>query len=63
MLFEKKVRRLINPEKTDKESRENPLELEKGDMKAIIIAAFVVYGPVVLAFCGIVGLIAWFLLR
>ena len=62
MLFNRKVRRLIDPDKTDKALKEDPLELEKGDKKAIVLAAFLVYGPVVLGMSIVLGLIAWLLL-
>ncbi|MCL2168851.1 MAG: hypothetical protein FWB74_02360 [Defluviitaleaceae bacterium] len=38
---------------------EEPLELEKGDMLAIILAAFKVFLPFVLGIAGFLILIAW----
>jgi uncharacterized membrane protein len=40
---------------------EAPLELEKGDLTAMILAAFVVFMPVVLLFCGALYFAYWFL--
>jgi len=39
---------------------EAPLELEKGDLPAMLIAAFLVFAPFVLAFAG-VFIIVWFI--
>ena len=36
-----------------------PLELEKNDLKAIIIAAFIVIFPILLVFVGVVALLYW----
>jgi len=45
----------------EKTKTEAPLELEKGDLKAIIIAAFITLFPIVLVFAGILGLAYWLL--
>jgi len=44
-----KVRRVVDPEKSEARfNEEEPLELEKGDLKAMIIAGFLIFGSVVL---------------
>ena len=48
-----KIKRVVDPEKSEKKFKEEPLELEKGDLKAMIIAGFLVFGSFVL----IVGVI------
>ena len=66
MLLSKKIKR---PRMTRKEadaiiekSRSEPsLELEKGDIKAMIIAGIVVFLPFVLAFAGALGFLYWFI--
>jgi len=40
---------------------EKSLELEKGDRLAMLIAAFVVFVPVVLALAGVLGFAWWFI--
>ena len=59
--FKSKVLKLVNPKKTDRELKENPLELEKGDVPAMILAAFLVLGPVFLIIIGMIFLLYWFL--
>lgn len=39
------------------------LDFEKGDVLAIIIAAFATFGPVLLFLIGILSLFAWFMVR
>jgi len=41
---------------------EEPLELEKGDMTAIILAAFKVFIPIILLFAGGMALLMWLIL-
>lgn len=43
----------------EKTKNEPELDLEKGDLKAIIIAAFLVLTPVLLIFIGAIGLVYW----
>jgi len=45
----------------ERSKTEEPLELEKGDIKAMILAAFIVFLPFVLAFSGALGLLYWFI--
>ena len=61
-MFYKKPNKLIDPAKTDKELKENPLEFEKGDKTAVIFAAFLAYGPILLILMAIL-LVAILLLR
>jgi len=44
----------------EKTKQEPELELEKGDLTAIIIAACIVILPVLLSFVGVVLLVYWF---
>jgi len=43
----------------EKAKTEEPLELEKGDLKAMILAAFIVFMPFVLLIGGGIGLLWW----
>ena len=45
----------------ERSKTEAPLELEKGDMPAIILAAFAVFGPFVLGFGGALFLMYLFI--
>jgi len=45
----------------EKAKTEAPLELEKGDIKAMIIAATIVFMPFILVFCGVLYLLYWFI--
>jgi hypothetical protein len=45
----------------EKSRTEEPLQLEKGDIKAMILAAFIVFLPVILAVSGALGLLYWFI--
>jgi hypothetical protein len=42
---------------------EEPLDLEKGDLKAIILAAFIVFVPFVLLIAGSWAFLWWFVFR
>ena len=56
MLFEKKIKRVVDVKKTEDEFKANgPLPLEKGDRAAIFLAALAVFGPALL----IIGLLVW----
>lgn len=57
IFFRKKIERLVNPKETEKRLKEEPLDLEKGDLRAIIIAAFITIGPLVLLIGGIFVLV------
>jgi len=63
IFYNRKVQKLIDPRETEKRLREEPLDLEKGDKKAILIAAMLVFFPVVLGFCGLIALLAFLFLR
>ena len=53
-------RGLKNPKETmDRVKDEPPLELEKGDVWAIILAAIITFLPVLIIFIGWVLLIYW----
>jgi len=45
----------------EKAKTEPPLELEKGDLKAMIIAAFIVFFPFILVFAGTLIFLYWFI--
>jgi bifunctional DNA-binding transcriptional regulator/antitoxin component of YhaV-PrlF toxin-antitoxin module len=57
MLFPKKIRRVLNVKKS--EEKEFTEELEKGDIPAMLIAAFLVFTPVILVLIGIVWGLYW----
>ena len=62
MLFfgKRKIDKLYNLEEREKKAKsEDPLELEKGDMLAIIIAAIVTFIPVVLFLAAVLLGIWW----
>jgi len=44
----------------EKAKTEEPLELEKGDLKAIILAAIIVFVPFILLFSGVLVFAWWF---
>lgn len=43
--------------------RMDEMDLEKGDVPAMILAAFITFGPILLALIGILLLASWFLTR
>jgi len=45
----------------EKSKTEKSLELEKGDKLAMVMAAFIVFVPVVIALVGVLGLAWWFI--
>ncbi|MCL2187693.1 MAG: hypothetical protein FWC16_01485 [Defluviitaleaceae bacterium] len=45
----------------EKSKGEPPLDLEKGDIKAMIMAAIIVFAPVVLIFGGSLWFVYWFI--
>ena len=62
MFFSGFRRGKINTNKILERTKEEPaLELEKGDLKAIIIAAFLVLFPVLLVFVGALFFVFWLL--
>ena len=62
MLFDRKVKRVIDVEKAEEEFEERmeDVELDKTDRPAMIIAAFLVFVPAMLFVIGIFGLAIWF---
>lgn len=64
MLFEKKIKRVVDAEHAEeefeKQMKEEGIELEKDDRKAMIIAAFLVFIPAVLFVIGFFLLVIWF---
>lgn len=43
--------------------RMDEMDLEKGDVPAMILAAFITFGPILLALIGILLFVSWFLTR
>lgn len=62
MLFQKKVNRVIDPDKAEEEFEERMegVELEKNDRLAMILAGFIVFIPALLLVIGVLGLVIWF---
>lgn len=64
MLFEKKIKRVIDVEKAEeefeKQMEEENVELEKKDRLAMILAAFIVFVPAVLLVLGFFAFVIWF---
>ena len=61
-MFSRKDRKRINiKEIEDRTKNEEPLELEKGDLKAIVLAAFATLMPIALAMGGAMLLVYWFM--
>ena len=62
MLFDKKVKRGLDVEKAEKEFEERmeDVELEKHDRLAMILAALIVFIPVLLLVIGLFLLALWF---
>jgi energy-coupling factor transporter ATP-binding protein EcfA2 len=64
MFFEKKLKKIINVEKIEETYRDTEREpLEKGDKKAIAIAALLVFVPVFLIFIAVVYGLVWLFVR
>ena len=60
MLFQNKIKKVLNIENAEKKrSISEPLELEKGDIKAMLIAAAITIGPFVIGLIGLIFLSAW----
>lgn len=64
MLFDKKVKRVIDVEKAEeefeKQMEEEGIELEKKDRLAMILAAFIVFIPALLLVLGVFLFAIWF---
>ena len=60
MFFGKKIRRVLDVEGSEKRNKEEEKEaLEKGDLLAMIISAFLVFTPVILILIAIVWGLYW----
>lgn len=61
MLFEKKIKRVVDVEKAEKELEERPddIELEKKDGPAMLIAALIVFVPAFLLVIGFFLFVIW----
>jgi hypothetical protein len=63
MLFQNISRERKKADEALKRAKGEPaLELEKGDLKAIIIAAFITLAPIMLIFAGGIALAFWLLI-
>lgn len=67
MFLSRKMKRKFTREEADaiieKAKTEEPLQLEKNDLKAIMLAAAIVFVPFVLVFVGVMGLMFMFISR
>ena len=65
MFLPKRMKRGMTKEQAnaiiERSKKEDPLDLEKGDLPAIILAAFAVFGPFVLGFGGVMFLMYLFI--
>jgi cell division septal protein FtsQ len=60
MFFKRKIKRVLNLEEIEeRHEKEIKEELEKGDLFAMIIAALIVFTPVILLLIGIVYFLLW----
>ena len=60
MLFNKRVKKILDIEEIEKKHKgTDPVALEKGDFSAILIAAAVTIGPILLGVIGIMFLLGW----
>ena len=62
MLFENKLKKILNLDKIEQEFEENmeDVELEKNDRKAMIIAAIIVFVPAMLFIIAAFCFVIWF---
>ncbi len=64
MLFEKKIKRVVDvdvaEDELEKRMEEEGVGLEKKDRLAMILAAFIVFIPAVLLVLGFFALVIWF---
>jgi len=63
LFFKKKFEKLVDEKKAIKNFAEVRTQMEKGDFKAMVIAAVLVYLPVILIIVGIMFFFAWLLSR
>jgi len=61
MLFPRKIKRVLDVDEIEKKEKDSikKEELEKGDILAMIISAFIVFTPVILLLIGIVWFLYW----
>ena len=60
MLFKSRIKDVIDIEEIEKQRGDaEPEELEKGDFAAMLIAAAVIIGPIVLGMIGLMFLLGW----
>lgn len=60
MFFKRKIKRVLSLEEIEeRHEKEIKEELEKGDLFAMIIAALIVFTPVILLLIGIVYFLLW----
>jgi len=60
-LFNRRFKQLIDEKEAEKKFAEVRPELEKNDPLAMVIAAFIVFMPYILAIIGVLLLCAWLL--
>ncbi|MGN0348552.1 MAG: hypothetical protein ACI4DR_03355 [Roseburia sp.] len=62
MLFDKKLKRILDVEKAEEEFEKSmeDVELEKNDRPAMILAALLVFVPALLFVIGVFCLVIWF---
>lgn len=64
MLFEKKIKRVVDVEHAEEEferqMEEEGIELEKKDRLAMVLAAFIVFIPALLVVIGVFLFVIWF---
>lgn len=59
-MFFSRNRKKLNPKKTmERVKQEKRLDLEKGDLTAILIAAFITFVPMILVLAGVVFFAFW----
>ena len=60
MLFKKRIKKVLDIEEIEKAAKDaEPEKLEKGDFAAMLIAAVISIGPIILGMIGIMFLLAW----
>ena len=60
MLFRKKIKKVLDVESIEKNfGNREPLKLEKGDFAAMLLAAAIVIGPILVGLIGLMFLIGW----
>ena len=60
MLFNKRVKKILDVEEIEKARKgTEPVALEKGDFSAILLAAVITIGPIILGIIGLMFLLGW----